>query len=108
MTGSGIHSRVAATATIAFRSDVETDASVSQAVKEMARARGYRSIVVVPMLRKGTAIGTIGVSRAEAGAFGGSQIELLNTFADQAVIAVENVRLFKELQARTRAIEIAG
>lgn len=101
LTGSGIHSRVAATATIAFRSDVETDASVSQAVKEMARARGYRSIVVVPMLRKGTAIGTIGVSRAEAGAFGGSQIELLNTFADQAVIAVENVRLFKELQART-------
>jgi signal transduction histidine kinase len=101
LTASGIHSRVAASATIAFRSDVETDGSVSQAVKEMARARGYRSIVVVPMLRKGNAIGTIGVSRAEAGAFGESQIGLLKTFADQAVIAVENVRLFKELQART-------
>lgn len=101
LTASGIHSRVAATATIAFRFDIETEGDVPNVVREMARARGYRSIVVVPMLRKGTAIGTIGVSRAEAGAFGESQIELLKTFADQAVIAVENVRLFEEVQART-------
>jgi signal transduction histidine kinase len=101
LTAGGIHSRVAATATIAFRFDIETEGDVPNAVREMARARGYRSIVVVPMLRNGTAIGTIGVSRAEAGGFGESQIELLKTFADQAVIAVENVRLFRELQART-------
>jgi signal transduction histidine kinase len=53
------------------------------------------------MMREGTPIGVIMVARAEAGPFSDNEIELLKTFADQAVIAVENVRLFKELQART-------
>jgi signal transduction histidine kinase len=68
-----------------------------------ARARriGYRSAVSVPMLRGDAAIGTINVVRPEATPFTETQIELLQTFADQAVIAIENVRLFKELQART-------
>jgi len=62
---------------------------------------GFHAILSVPMLRDGEPIGAISVTRREAVPFTDKQIALLQTFADQAVIAVENVRLFKELQART-------
>jgi two-component system, NtrC family, sensor kinase len=67
---------------------------------ELVRAAGARSFLAVPMLRESRPIGTIGVSRAEVGPFPPEQVALLKTFADQAVIAIENVRLFHELQAR--------
>ena len=84
-----------------FRTDIENDPDVSPAIKELARARGYRSILVVPMLRKGVAIGTIGVTRRDPGEFADHHIDLLRTFADQAVIAIENIRLFDDVQKRT-------
>src|SRR5262249_21963505 len=69
-----------------------------------ARVMNFRSIVAVPMLQAGRPIGAIAVSRPEVGYFPERQIELLETFADQAVIAIENARLFDEVQARTREL----
>src|SRR5262245_12699663 len=68
--------------------------------QELLNAIGFRSALAVPMLRNDVPLGVIGVARAEPGPFSDTQIELLQTFADQAVIAIENVRLFKELEAR--------
>ncbi|TMG90931.1 MAG: GAF domain-containing protein, partial [Betaproteobacteria bacterium] len=65
---------------------------------------GVRTWLGVPLLKEGELIGAILVYRSEPRAFGEQQISLLETFADQAVIAIENVRLFKELQARTEAL----
>jgi len=88
--------------------DIETDAEVSLATLAAGRALGYRSLLAVPMLRGGAAIGSIGVAGRSARPFTDKQVALLRTFADQAVIAIENVRLFQELRARTDELEIAN
>jgi signal transduction histidine kinase/putative methionine-R-sulfoxide reductase with GAF domain len=81
--------------------DAQTDPRLPETQHASARVRGYRSVVVVPLLRYDDAIGTLGVSRREPGGFTDDEIALLETFADQAVIAIENGRLLTELHART-------
>ena len=66
--------------------------------------RGIRTFLVTPLLREGIAIGVINIRRTEVKPFTDKQVALLETFASQAVIAIENVRLFKELQERTREL----
>src|SRR5262249_13646609 len=80
--------------------DTQTDLGLPEPVRAFARVRGYRGLVVGPLLGHDVAIGAISVTRREPGGFKEDEIGLLQTFADQAVIAIENVRLFKELEAR--------
>jgi len=67
-------------------------------LRDMARLRGWRSLVLVPLLRDNKVIGQISVTRKDPGSFADHHVALLQTFADQAVIAIENARLFTETQ----------
>jgi GAF domain-containing protein len=97
-----LHGQVITALAPLFITDVEADQSVPATEVAVARARGYRSIVAVPLLRDGRAVGSMTVTRRAPGPFADVQVALLRTFADQAVIAIENVRLFKELETRNR------
>ncbi len=86
---------------------LEVDADAEYGMVDLARVVQFRSVIAVPMKLQGKPIGTIAVVRAEPGAFPVHQVELLQTFAGQAVIAIENVRLFRELQERKTDLEEA-
>src|SRR5262249_5259009 len=83
--------------------DVNADPEYQHA--ETAKAMGYGSVVAAPMLKNGRPVGAIVVGRPEFGRFPERQIEFLKTFADQAVIAIENTRLFEEVQARKKELQ---
>ena len=71
---------------------------------ENARKFGHRAILAVPLVREGVAIGSISLHRTRPQLFTEAQVALVETFADQAVVAIENTRLFDEVQARTREL----
>ncbi len=82
--------------------------SAMEYVQQAGRLLGFRSAVTVPMLREGEAVGAISVTRRDPGRFSDAEVGLLKTFADQAVIAIENVRLFNELGAANRDLKAAS
>src|SRR4030095_473053 len=89
--------------------DVQVEEQDFPDASAYARRFGHRTLLSVPLLKDGLAIGAINLRRTAAQRFSERQVALLQTFADQAVIAIENVRLFKELQSRngdlTEALE---
>jgi signal transduction histidine kinase len=86
--------------------DVNTDREFDW--PEAQRLGGFRTMLGVPMLREGEAVGVLALTRAEVRPFTDKQIALVSTFADQAAIAIENVRLFDEIQEKSRQLEEAS
>jgi len=96
--------RLVESAQILHLADVQAEFHEFPEISENARRLGFCAVLGVPLLREGVVIGSINLRRREAQLFTARQISLLQTFADQAVIAIENVRLFTELQEKNRAL----
>ncbi|MEP1199281.1 GAF domain-containing protein [Tateyamaria sp.] len=101
-TGTG---RVALTGKTVYIQDVRTDPDYGW--KEKSQAAGFMSILGIPLIKDGVTVGVISLSHGKVAAFSKKQIALLETFAAQAVIALNNARLFDEVQQRTTEIESA-
>src|SRR5262249_38535027 len=82
--------------------DVQTDPEFD--FPEAQKLQGFRTVLAVPLLREGVPHGAIALYKTEVAPFTDKQIDLLTTFADQAVIAIENVRLFDEIQDKSRQL----
>jgi GAF domain-containing protein len=87
-------------------SDVEADPEYT--LKEGQKLAGFRTVLGIPLLREGVPIGVIMLTRNTVRPFTDKQVELATTFADQAAIAIENVRLFDEIQDKSRQLEVAS
>src|SRR5207253_10350226 len=91
------------------------DIEASPDVRDLGRLRGFRSVLVTPLMSSGVVIGMVSVNRLQPDSFADHHVQLLQTFADQAVIAIENARLFNETRealeqqkATSEVLEVIG
>ncbi len=94
--------------TVMHYPDIANGEDVPSGIRESAAATGMKACIVAPMMWEDKGIGSIFVSRDYVGPFSDKEIALLKTFADQAVIAIQNARLFREIQEKSHQLEIAN
>ena len=88
--------------------DVDAEPGLAEHSRAITQKSGVRSALVAPMFSMGTTIGALSVARRAPGGFSEREVEMIRTFADQAVIAMENVRLFREIQEKSAQLEVAS
>src|SRR4030095_6264377 len=86
--------------------DIAEEGSYQNRVREALIRCGYRSVLVVPLLWEDRLLGALGVNRNSAGEFAPEVIELLRTFATQSALAIQNARLFREIEDKSQQLEI--
>jgi GAF domain-containing protein/anti-sigma regulatory factor (Ser/Thr protein kinase) len=106
--GEGALGRLAVTGEPVEIRDIADEGSYQSRVREALIRCGYRSVLVVPLLRENRLLGALAVNRNSAGEFAPEVIELLKTFATQSALAIQNARLFREIEEKSRELETAS
>jgi signal transduction histidine kinase len=106
--GEGAVGRMAVTLEPTQIPDIERDATYQSRLRNAALRAGYHALLAVPLLRENRIIGGLIVNRKTPGEFGPDVIELLRTFAAQSALAIQNARLFQEIEEKSRQLEVAN
>jgi len=106
--GEGALGRLAVTGEPVEIHDIADEGSYQSRVREILIQCGYRSVLAVPLLRENRLLGALAVNRNSVGEFAPEVIELLKTFATQSALAIQNARLFREIEEKSRQLEVAS
>jgi signal transduction histidine kinase/DNA-binding response OmpR family regulator/HAMP domain-containing protein len=106
--GEGTVGRAAASRTPVQIADIDEDTSYGERLREIFSRHGYRARLAVPLIREDQIVGAIVVRRKAPGSFSPELTALLQTFAAQSIVAIQNARFFREIQAKSEELELAG